>query len=50
MQVQTASICGVSVPCGETKAGLPIGVPVMGKHFDEATMLRVASAVEGMQG
>jgi len=44
-----AGICGVSVPCGETKAGLPIGVQVMGKHFDEATMLRVAQAVERMQ-
>jgi aspartyl-tRNA(Asn)/glutamyl-tRNA(Gln) amidotransferase subunit A len=39
-------ICGVSVPCGKTKDGLPIGVQVMGKHFDEATMLRVAQAVE----
>jgi aspartyl-tRNA(Asn)/glutamyl-tRNA(Gln) amidotransferase subunit A len=41
-----AGICGVSVPCGKTKEGLPIGVQVMGKHFDEATMLRVAQAVE----
>jgi aspartyl-tRNA(Asn)/glutamyl-tRNA(Gln) amidotransferase subunit A len=41
-----AGICGVSVPCGETRGGLPIGVQVMGKHFDEATMLRVAQAVE----
>ena len=44
-----AGICGMSVPCGETKGGLPIGVQVMGKHFDEATMLRVAAAVEGMR-
>ena len=41
-----AGICGVSVPCGTTKDGLPIGVQVMGKHFDEGTMLRVAQAVE----
>jgi aspartyl-tRNA(Asn)/glutamyl-tRNA(Gln) amidotransferase subunit A len=41
-----AGICGASVPCGTTKGGLPIGVQVMGKHFDEATMLRVAHAVE----
>jgi aspartyl-tRNA(Asn)/glutamyl-tRNA(Gln) amidotransferase subunit A len=41
-----AGICGVSVPCGATKDGLPIGVQVLGKHFDEATMLRVAQAVE----
>jgi aspartyl-tRNA(Asn)/glutamyl-tRNA(Gln) amidotransferase subunit A len=41
-----AGVCGVSVPCGGTKEGLPIGVQIMGKHFDEATMLRVAHAVE----
>jgi aspartyl-tRNA(Asn)/glutamyl-tRNA(Gln) amidotransferase subunit A len=41
-----AGICGASVPCGTTKEGLPIGVQLMGKHFDEATMLRVAQAVE----
>jgi aspartyl-tRNA(Asn)/glutamyl-tRNA(Gln) amidotransferase subunit A len=41
-----SGICGVSVPCGETKDGLPIGVQIMGKHFDEATMLRLAQAVE----
>jgi aspartyl-tRNA(Asn)/glutamyl-tRNA(Gln) amidotransferase subunit A len=44
-----AGICGVSVPCGETKAALPIGVQIMGRHFDEETMLRVASAVESSQ-
>jgi aspartyl-tRNA(Asn)/glutamyl-tRNA(Gln) amidotransferase subunit A len=44
-----AGICGVSVPCGTTKDGLPIGVQVMGRHFDEATMLRVAQAVETAQ-
>jgi aspartyl-tRNA(Asn)/glutamyl-tRNA(Gln) amidotransferase subunit A len=44
-----AGICGVSVPCGNTKEGLPIGVQIMGKHFDEATMLRVAQSVETTQ-
>ena len=44
-----AGICGISVPCGETKAGLPIGVQVMGRHFDEETMLRVAQAIEAGQ-
>ena len=44
-----AGICGMSVPGGETKEGLPIGVQIMGKHFDEATMLRVGLAVETMQ-
>jgi aspartyl-tRNA(Asn)/glutamyl-tRNA(Gln) amidotransferase subunit A len=45
-----AGICGVSVPCGETQEGLPMGVQVMGRHFDEATMLRVAHAVEMARG
>ena len=44
-----AGICGMSVPCGETAEGLPIGVQIMGRHFDEATMLRVGFAVEQQQ-
>lgn len=44
-----AGICGMSVPCGTTRDGLPIGVQVMGRHFDESTMLRVGLAIEGMQ-
>jgi aspartyl-tRNA(Asn)/glutamyl-tRNA(Gln) amidotransferase subunit A len=44
-----AGICGMSVPCGETAAGLPIGVQVMGRHFDEEMMLRVALAIEAGQ-
>ncbi|SNS23571.1 aspartyl/glutamyl-tRNA(Asn/Gln) amidotransferase subunit A [Granulicella rosea] len=44
-----AGICGMSVPCGETAEGLPIGVQIMGKHFDEATMLRVGQAIETLQ-
>jgi len=44
-----AGICGISVPCGDTAAGLPMGVQVMGRHFDEETMLRVALAIETAQ-
>jgi aspartyl-tRNA(Asn)/glutamyl-tRNA(Gln) amidotransferase subunit A len=44
-----AGICGMSVPCGETQAGLPIGIQIMSRHFDEATMLRVGLAVETNQ-
>jgi aspartyl-tRNA(Asn)/glutamyl-tRNA(Gln) amidotransferase subunit A len=36
----------MSVPCGNTREGLPIGVQIMAKHFDESTMLRIAHAVE----
>ena len=41
-----AGIPGISVPCGETKKKLPIGLPILGKHFDEATILRVAHGYE----
>jgi aspartyl-tRNA(Asn)/glutamyl-tRNA(Gln) amidotransferase subunit A len=44
-----AGICGMSVPCGETKDRLPIGVQVLGRPFDEGTMLRVGRAIEGRQ-
>ena len=39
-------IPGISVPCGQTKPGLPIGLQILGKHFDEGTILRLAHAVE----
>ena len=44
-----AGICAMSVPCGETASGLPIGVQIMGPHFNEETMLRVALAIETAQ-
>ncbi|MGE5204509.1 MAG: Asp-tRNA(Asn)/Glu-tRNA(Gln) amidotransferase subunit GatA [Chlamydiota bacterium] len=39
-------IPGISVPCGETRDGLPIGLQVLGKHFDEGAILRIAHAYE----
>jgi len=41
-----AGIPGISVPCGETKENLPIGLQILARHFDESTMLRVARASE----
>ncbi|MCI0402325.1 MAG: Asp-tRNA(Asn)/Glu-tRNA(Gln) amidotransferase GatCAB subunit A, partial [Acidobacteria bacterium] len=41
-----AGIPGISVPCGTTTSGLPIGLQVLARHFDESTVLRVARAVE----
>ena len=41
-----AGIPGISVPCGETKEKLPIGLQILGKHFGESTILRVAHAYE----
>jgi aspartyl-tRNA(Asn)/glutamyl-tRNA(Gln) amidotransferase subunit A len=40
-----AGVPGISVPCGKTRSGLPIGLQVLGRHFDESTVLRVAAAV-----
>jgi len=39
-------IPGISIPCGQTKSGLPIGLQILGKHFDEGTILRLGHAVE----
>jgi aspartyl-tRNA(Asn)/glutamyl-tRNA(Gln) amidotransferase subunit A len=44
-----AGICGVAVPCGATKAGLPVGMQVLSAHLNEATAFRVARAVEAAQ-
>ena len=36
----------LSVPCGFTEAGLPIGLSIAGGYFDEATVLRVADGYQ----
>ena len=41
-----AGICGVSVPCGKSRDGLPIGMQILGRHFDEGTVFRVGRALE----
>ena len=45
-----AGIPGISVPCGENHEKLPIGLQLFGRHFDEATILRVAHAYEQVRG
>ncbi len=37
-----AGIPGISIPCGFTKNNLPIGLQILGKPFDEETILRIA--------
>jgi aspartyl-tRNA(Asn)/glutamyl-tRNA(Gln) amidotransferase subunit A len=46
ISVNLAGLPGISIPCGFTKAGLPIGLQLIGKPFDEATVLKVAHAYE----
>jgi aspartyl-tRNA(Asn)/glutamyl-tRNA(Gln) amidotransferase subunit A len=36
----------ISVPCGFTKAGLPVGLQLIGRAFDETTLLRLAHFYE----
>jgi aspartyl-tRNA(Asn)/glutamyl-tRNA(Gln) amidotransferase subunit A len=45
-----AGIPGISVPCGENHEKLPIGLQLFARHFDEATLLRVAHAYERARG
>ncbi|MEO5953093.1 MAG: Asp-tRNA(Asn)/Glu-tRNA(Gln) amidotransferase subunit GatA [Chloroflexia bacterium] len=40
-----AGIPGISIPCGSV-GGLPAGLQILGKHFDESTILRVAHAYQ----
>jgi aspartyl-tRNA(Asn)/glutamyl-tRNA(Gln) amidotransferase subunit A len=45
----TGSLAGIpcmSVPCGKTAEGLPVGMQILAKHFDEPTMFRLADAFE----
>ncbi len=39
-------IPGISVPYGESREKLPIGVQILGRHFDEGTILRLGHALE----
>ncbi|MBZ4682637.1 MAG: aspartyl-tRNA(Asn)/glutamyl-tRNA(Gln) amidotransferase subunit [Fusobacteriaceae bacterium] len=41
-----AGIPGIVVPAGKNKNGLPIGMQLLGKHFDETTLLKVANNFE----
>ena len=45
-----AGIAGVSVPCGASSEGLPVGMQILTSHFEEAKMLRVADAFEKAGG
>jgi aspartyl-tRNA(Asn)/glutamyl-tRNA(Gln) amidotransferase subunit A len=44
--VNLAGLPGLSVPAGLTKDGLPLGLQLIGKAFDEASLLRVGYALE----
>lgn len=45
ISVNLAGIPGISIPCGFVD-GMPVGLQLMGRHFDEGTLLRVAYSFE----
>ena len=50
LSANLAGIPGMSVPCGFTGEGLPVGLQLLGRHFDEATLLKAAWHFERAAG
>jgi aspartyl-tRNA(Asn)/glutamyl-tRNA(Gln) amidotransferase subunit A len=46
ISVNLAGVPGISVPCGFTSQSLPVGLQIIGKHFDEEAVLKIAYAYE----
>ena len=46
LSLNLAGLPGISVPCGFSARGLPLGLQIMGKPWDEATVLRAAHAFQ----
>jgi aspartyl-tRNA(Asn)/glutamyl-tRNA(Gln) amidotransferase subunit A len=46
LSANLAGIPGISVPCGFSSDGLPIGLQILGKHFDEGSILKVGYSFE----
>ena len=44
--VNLAGLPGISIPAGYDKEGLPLGLQIIGKAFDEMTMIRAAAGIE----
>jgi aspartyl-tRNA(Asn)/glutamyl-tRNA(Gln) amidotransferase subunit A len=38
-----------TIPCGRTRSGLPVGLQIVGKLYDEATVLRASRAYESIR-
>src|SRR5262249_15402679 len=44
--INVLGLPAISLPCGLDAAGMPLSAQIIGKPFDEATILRVAAAIE----
>ncbi|HHY98189.1 MAG TPA: Asp-tRNA(Asn)/Glu-tRNA(Gln) amidotransferase subunit GatA [Firmicutes bacterium] len=45
-----AALPAISIPCGFAADGMPVGLQLLGKHFDEPTLFRLAYAFEAASG
>jgi aspartyl-tRNA(Asn)/glutamyl-tRNA(Gln) amidotransferase subunit A len=48
--VNLAGLPGLSLPCGVNRQGLPLGMQILGRPFEEGTVLRAAYAYESRTG
>jgi aspartyl-tRNA(Asn)/glutamyl-tRNA(Gln) amidotransferase subunit A len=50
ISLNLAGVPGLSIPCGFTSENLPVGLQIIGKHFDEASIFKIAYAYEQNTG
>ena len=48
--INVLGLPAISIPCGRDRRGLPVGLQIIGRPFDEALILRVAAALEDATG
>jgi aspartyl-tRNA(Asn)/glutamyl-tRNA(Gln) amidotransferase subunit A len=46
ISLNLAGLPGISIPCGFTRGGLPVGLQIIGQPFQEARLLAIARAYE----
>ncbi|MCX8125482.1 MAG: amidase family protein, partial [Spirochaetes bacterium] len=46
VNINLAGVPAISMPCGFSKSGLPIGIQIIGGHFEEKKILNIAYTLE----